>query len=65
MKIVMIALLYATPTSTPMVNVADFVYDNMQECYQDAALSESILMEFAPYDNSFVDTYCVVLPSEA
>jgi hypothetical protein len=65
MKIILIALLYATPTSEPVVQVADFVYDNMQKCYQDSEFAHAVLMEGAPYPESFIDMYCVVLPSEA
>jgi hypothetical protein len=65
MKIILIALLYATPTSEPVVQVADFVYDNMQKCYQEAEFANAVLMEGAPYTDSFVETYCVILPREA
>jgi hypothetical protein len=62
MQIILIALLYATPTSEPSVQVHDFVYDNMQECYQDSDFARALLMEGAPYSDSWVDTYCVALP---
>jgi hypothetical protein len=65
MKIILVALLYSTPTSPPFVKVADFVYEDMQMCYQDADYAEAMLMEGAPSEESFVDTYCVILPSEA
>ena len=65
MKIILVALLYATPTSTPAVQVADFVYEDMQMCYRDADYAKVMLMEGAPSEESFVDTYCVILPSEA
>ena len=65
MKIILVALLYATPTSTPAVQVADFVYEDMQTCYQDADFANALLMEGAPYAESFVEPYCVILPSEA
>ena len=65
MKIILVALLYSTPTSPPFVKVADFVYEDMQMCYQDLNYAETMLMEGAPYPESFVETYCVILPSEA
>lgn len=65
MKIILVALLYSTPTSPPFVKVADFVYEDMQMCYRDADFAEVMLMEGAPSEESFVDTYCVILPSEA
>ena len=65
MKILLVALLYATPTSEPIVQVADFVYRDIQMCYQDADFANALLMEGAPYAESFVETYCVILPSEA
>lgn len=65
MKIILVALLYATPTSTPFVKVADFVYEDIEMCYRDAEFADAMLMEGAPSEESFVDTYCVILPSEA
>lgn len=65
MKIILVALLYSTPTSPPFVKVADFVYEDMQMCYRDAEFADAMLMEGAPSEESFVDTYCVILPSEA
>ena len=65
MKILLVALLYTTPTSEPIVQVADFVYDNMQKCYRVLDYAETMLMEGAPFAESFVETYCVILPSEA
>lgn len=65
MKILLVALLYTTPTSEPIVQVADFVYKDIQMCYRDLDYAETMLMEGAPYAESFVETYCVILPSEA
>jgi len=65
MKIILVALLYSTPTSTPFVKVADFVYEDIEMCYRDAEFADAMLMEGAPSEESFVDTYCVILPSEA
>jgi hypothetical protein len=65
MKIILVALLYSTPTSPPFVKVADFVYEDMQMCYQDSEYAKAMLMEGAPYSDSEVITYCVILPSEA
>ena len=65
MKIVLIALLYSTPASEPFVKVADYVYSDMQSCYQDSDYAKAVLMEGAPYPESYVDTFCVILPSEA
>ena len=65
MKIILVALLYSTPTSPPFVKVADFVYEDMQMCYRDAEFADAMLMEGAPSEEAFVDTYCVILPSEA
>ena len=48
MKIILVALLYSTPTSPPFVKVADFVYEDMQMCYQDADYAKVMLMEGAP-----------------
>lgn len=65
MKIILVALLYSTTTSPPFVKVADFVYEDIEMCYRDADFAEAMLMEGAPSEESFVDTYCVILPSEA
>jgi len=65
MKIILVALLYSTPTSPPFVKVADFVYEDIEMCYRDAEFADAMLMEGAPSEESFVDTYCVILPSEA
>ena len=65
MKVILIALLYSSPASPPFVKVADFVYEDIQMCYRDAEFAKVMLMEGAPSKESFVDTYCVVLPEDA
>lgn len=65
MKIILVALLYATPTSEPIVKLADYVYTSMQTCSEDKEFAEALLMQGAPSSDSRVDTYCVILPSEA
>ena len=65
MKIILVALLYATPTSEPIVKLADYVYTDMQMCVEDKEFARALLMQGAPSADSEVVTYCVYLPSEA
>lgn len=65
MKIILVALLYATPTSEPIVKLSDYLYADMKTCSEDAEFVEPLLMQGAPSSDSRVDTYCVTLPSEA
>lgn len=65
MKVVLIALLYATPTAAPVVNVVPFVYDDAQICYQDSVYLRDLLLYDAPNESSDVVTYCVILSDEA
>jgi hypothetical protein len=65
MKIVLIALLYATPSSGPIVHTSEYMYKDIKKCSKDADYAKVVFMEGAPYSDSFVETYCVVLPSGA
>jgi hypothetical protein len=64
MKVVLIALLYATPLSEPSVFAIEQTYSDMQSCLQDAIDVETWLMSMAPNEDSYVDVQCITVPRE-